>query len=232
MDDKTESAPPIRVIIVDDHKSIVWGLERLIESAEPRMMVAGTAESRAEMLDLVVKAKPDVILLDLDLNGDNAAEALPDLLNLTNGKVLILTGGRDSAILQTAILKGARGIISKNESAEVLLHAIERVHAGEIWLNRTLMTSIIEDMSALSSKKGHTDPEAQKITSLTQREREIIRAIVRSRGNKSQEIAESLHISEHTLRNHLTLIYEKLGLRNRIDLFAYSIEHGLADEED
>ena len=222
--------PPIRVMIVDDHKSILWGLERLVESASPRMTVVGTADSRAAMLAMVPTAKPDVILLDLDLNGESATESLPDLLRLTEGKVLILTGGRDSAVQQEAIVKGARGVIGKDENAEVLLHAIERVHAGEVWINRVMMGRILQSMSGNSGARGTADPESVKIASLTPREREIIQAIVGSHGGKSLEIADALHISEHTLRNHLTLIYEKLGVRNRLDLFAYAIKHGLATD--
>lgn len=222
---------PIRVLIVDDHKSILWGLERLVESAEPCMTVVGTAETRAGMLAAAATSKPDVILLDLDLNGDDATDALPDLLRVSSGKVLVLTGARDPAIQQAAIMKGARGVIGKDESAEVLLRAIERVHAGEVWMNRTMMARILESMSA-AGKGNKTDPETARIASLTAREREIIQAIVRSHGGKSLEIAEKLRISEHTLRNHLTLIYEKLGVRNRIDLYAYAIEHGLAAGEE
>lgn len=222
---------PIRVMIVDDHKSILWGLQRLVESAAPRMTMVGTAETRAEMLSLVVAAQPDVILLDLDLNGDNATDALPDLLRLSEGKVLVLTGGRDTAIQQTAILKGARGVIGKDESAEVLLHAIECVNAGEVWINRTMMAKLLDAMSSTTVKEANADPDSVKIGSLTPREREIIRAIVNTHGDKSLAIAEGLHISEHTLRNHLTLIYEKLGVRNRIDLFAYAIRHGLTEEQ-
>ena len=230
MNTRSEGENPIRVMIVDDHKSILWGLERLVESASPRMAVTGTAASCAEMLSVVVTARPDVILLDLDLDGQNSADSLPDLLRLTNAQVLILTGGRDFAFHQAALMKGARGVIGKDENADVLLHAIERVYAGEVWVNRMMMGKLLESMSANAGKGQSADPEAVKIASLTPREREIVGAIVRSRGGKSLEIADSLHISEHTLRNHLTLIYEKLGVRNRLDLFAYAMEHGLGKD--
>lgn len=220
--------PPIRVMIVDDHKTMLWGLERLIESAQPRMELVGTANSCAEMLATVSAAKPDVILLDLDLNGENSADALPDLQRLSQGQVLILTGGRDPATQQAAIMKGARGVVSKDEGADVLLLAIERVHAGEVWINRMMMGKLLGAMSASPGKEANPDPDLAKIASLTERERAIVRAMVEKRGDKSQVIAETLHISEHTLRNHLTVIYDKLGARNRLDLFAYAVEHGLA----
>lgn len=219
------SQDPIRVMIVDDHKSVVWGLERLVESAHPRMEMVGTATSCADMLATVGVAKPDVILLDLDLNGENAIDALPDLQRICHGRVLILTGARDPNIHQAAVMKGVHGVIGKDESADVLLRAIERVHAGEIWINRLLMGKLLGAMSANAGRDA--DPDADKIASLTKRERDIIQAMVRNRGDKSQVIAEALHISEHTLRNHLTVIYDKLGARNRLDLFAFATEHGL-----
>ena len=81
MNTKSEGEKPIRVMIVDDHKSILWGLERLVESASPRMVVTGTAASCAEMLSVVVTARPDVILLDLDLDGQNSADSVIDRRN-------------------------------------------------------------------------------------------------------------------------------------------------------
>ncbi len=224
----TTARRPIRVMIVDDHKTILWGLERLIESARPAMEVVGTATTCSEMLVMAAASKPDVILLDLDLGGENAADALPDLQRLSAAQVLVLTGGRDTALHQAAILGGARGVISKDESADILLRAVERVHAGEVWINRMLMGKVLNSVAAGNGHASSKDSEAGRIAALTQRERDIIRAVVLNRGAKSEVIAEVLHISEHTLRNHLTVIYDKLGVRNRIDLFAYATEHGLA----
>ncbi|WP_153108964.1 response regulator transcription factor [Propionivibrio limicola] len=229
MTEQTADQTPIRVMLVDDHKSVLWGLERLVESAQPRMAVVGTASTCAELLSKVVSAKPDIILLDLDLNGENSFDALPELLQLTEAKVLLLTGSRDSSLLQASVLHGVRGVVGKDESADVVLRAIERVHAGEVWINRAMMGKLLDAMSSGAGKGGEKDPEAAKIASLTPREREIIRAVVNSQGEKSLAIADTLHISEHTLRNHLTLIYEKLGVRNRLGLFAYAVKHGLAE---
>lgn len=228
MDSLAASKNPIRVMIVDDHQAILWGLERLVESAHPRMDVVGTANSCGDMLANVGAVDPDVILLDLDLNGQDSTDALPDLLRLSHGQVLILTGERDADTHKTAIMKGARGVIGKNESAEVLLQAIERVHAGEVWVNRLLMGKVLGSMAAGAGKGAAADPDSAKISTLTARERDIVRTMVEKRGDKSNAIAAALHISEHTLRNHLTVIYHKLGARNRLDLYAYAVEHGLA----
>ena len=225
-----EQQQPIRVMIVDDHKSIVWGLQRLIESSEPRMEVVAMANSCAEMLGAVAAANPDIILLDLDLNGENAVDVIADLPRLCSAKVLVLTGVRDPEVHQAAIMRGARGVVGKDESADVLLLAIERVHAGEVWINRQMMGKVLSAISSGTAKVSNSNPETARIDSLTPREREIVRVVVKNRGAKSIEIAEAMHISEHTLRNHLTVIYDKLKLRNRLDLFAYAIEHHLASD--
>ena len=220
---------PIRVMIVDDHKTVLWGLQRLIESNQPRMEVVATANSSSEMLATVGSMQPDIILLDLDLNGENSSEAILDLQRLSSAQILILTGARDPELHQAAIMRGARGVVGKEESAEVLLRAIECVHAGEVWINNRMIGKMLDALKSGANEKATINPEAAKIASLTTRERDIVRAMVRNRGAKSLEIAESLHISEHTLRNHLTVIYDKLGARNRLDLFAYAVEQGLAE---
>lgn len=213
----------IRVMIVDDHKSILWGLERLIESTSPRMKAVATASSCAEMFRAAEVSQPDLILLDLDLNGENSIDALPELFQHCAARVLVLTGDRKPASHQAAILAGAHGVVLKDENAETILQAIEHVHAGEMWIDQALMGRVLGSIAARGG--AGRDGKAPTVANLTAREREIIRAIVANRGAKSAVIAEVLNISEHTLRNHLTVIYDKLGLRNRIDLFAYAIEH-------
>jgi len=219
----------IRVMIVDDHKAILWGLERLVESARPRLHAVATASTCAELLATAPACQPDVILLDLDLGGESSIACLPELLRNCRARVLILTGDRDPASHQAAIRAGARGVVLKDDSAETVLHAIERVHAGDIWLAPELMNRMI-GLLAAQVEPAAADEAAARIASLTAREREIIRAVVRDRGAPSMAIAASLGISEHTLRNHLTAIYDKLGLRNRIDLFAFATEHRLGEE--
>ena len=221
-----ESAP-IRVMIVDDHKAILWGLERLVESAAPRMRAVGSASTCETMLATAMETNPDVIVLDLDLNGTSTIDALPVLKQCCTARVLVLTGDRNPASHKAAILAGARGVVLKDESAEALLQAIERVYAGEFRIDSGLMDRVL----GLLSQPPKPEPVKvvdDKAAMLTTREREIIRAVVRNRGAKSTVLAETLNISEHTLRNHLTVIYGKLGVDNRLDLFVYATEHNLA----
>lgn len=220
---------PIRVFLVDDHKTTLWGLQRLIEGAAPRMQLAGTACCRSEMLARVPPAKPDVVVMDIDLGGDNALDALPDLLRETSTQVLVLTGIRNQNTHEKAILCGARGVVQKEMSAETLLQAIDKVFAGEIWLDRILMGKVLGSLTDPRWRQK-VSPESLSIASLTQREVEIIGSVVKNKGAKNKVIAGHLHISEHTLRNHLSVIYEKLGVNGRLELFLFATDHGIGRE--
>ncbi|MCB1908224.1 MAG: response regulator transcription factor [Rhodocyclaceae bacterium] len=214
----------IRVLLVDDHQTMLWGLSRLIESAAPLLQLVGTAQEATAALTLLEGGEVDVVLLDLDLNGVDGASLVPEIHKRCEAKVLILTGSREMSDHERAVVKGARGVVRKDEPAEVILRAIERVHAGEIWANRQLMGRVLSSLAGPASV-DQSDPEEAKIASLTPREREIAAAVVRHGGAKGAVIADALSISENTLRNHLSVIYDKLGLRNRLDLFAYASKH-------
>lgn len=220
-------ARPIRVLLVDDHQTVLWGLEKLIESERPKMEIAGKATNRDEALTAARLLEPDVILLDLDLNGENSLEFLPDLLSQGEVKVLILTGLRNAECQERAMMLGARGVVQKGEPAETILQAIERVHSGEVWLDRGTAASIFNRLSGKRASGQH-HVEAQKISTLTARERQVIAALVEERSANNKTIAEQLNISDHTLRNHLRSIYSKLGLENRMELYLYATDHGLA----
>ena len=221
-----QNSAPIRVFLIDDHRSILWGLERLIESAKPRMQVVGSATNCAEALKLLDKAAPDVILLDIDLRNESGVDAMPELIAKSKAKILVLTGVRDKSLHDKAVLAGARGVVEKEASAETILVAIEKVHEGQLWLDRAATGRIFVEFSRKGAAQA-PDPEQLKISALTDREREIIAVTAANAGATAHAIADMLHISEHTLRNHLTSVYDKLGVANRLELFAYAHQHGL-----
>lgn len=219
---------PIRVFLVDDHRSILWGLERLIESCGPSMALAGSATGTAEALGALRQVEADVILLDLDLGEESGIDAIPRLIAGCKAKILILTGLRDEAVHQSAILAGARGVVSKEARAETILAAISKVHAGEVWLDRAATGRLLVEVMRKSASRDAAGSDQRKIAELTVREREIIALAASNAGATAKVIAEELSISEHTLRNHLTSIYEKLGVANRLELYAFAHEHRLA----
>lgn len=221
----TPAGAPIGVFFVDDHKCIVWGLERLVAGEQPRMRVAGKAHNRRDALEGIRLAAPDVVLLDLDLGGHSSLDFLPELLGISHAKVIVLTGNHDTEVLARAVSLGARGVVQKDEPAEVLIKAIARVHEGELWLERATMTRMFD----LLQGAGDTPAAAAAtVDPLTPRERQIIAAVVERRGANSKAVAAGLFISDHTLRNHLTTIYRKLDVRNRLELVMYALENGLA----
>lgn len=217
---------PIRILLVDDHRSVLWGLEKLIEGENPGMEVIGKATSSQEALRLLDEARPDIILLDLDLGGENGVSAIPALIAKSGAKALVLTGSRDSSVHDSAILAGAMGVVEKGESAETILKAIRKVFEGEIWLDRSATGRIFLELSRKQNAEAQ-NPEQKKIASLTPRERQIVAEIGSDAAAGSKVIAERLHISEHTLRNHIASIYEKLEVSSRLELFAYAGKHGI-----
>jgi len=190
------------------------------------MKVVGTASDMAEALTIAEREQPDVILLDIDLHGVSSLESMAALLKITKSSVLILTGLRDTEVHDRAMLSGARGVVQKEESAEVILRAIKCVNRGEIWLDRVSTGRIFTKL--LKPLSGEASPEAAQIRSLTPREREIIDVIIMHGRSTNKEIAGHLNMSEHTLRNHLTSIYGKLEVENRLELVMYALKHGLS----
>lgn len=221
-----ENSAPIRVFLIDDHRGILWGLERLIDSGKPVMQVVGSAASCTEALKLLDDASPNLILLDIDLGKESGVDEIPRLLARSRAKILVLTGLRDESVHDKAVLAGARGVVQKEAAAETILSAIAKVHAGQIWLDRAATSRIFVEFSRESAAQA-ADPERAKISTLTDRERAIVTIAANNAGANARTMAEILHISEHTLRNHLTSIYGKLGVANRLELFAFSHKHGL-----
>jgi DNA-binding NarL/FixJ family response regulator len=162
--------------------------------------------------------------MDVDGNQD-ACEPLAELQARTRAKILVLTGSDDVDMLDRAVLTGVRGVVRKREPPATLIKAIEKVHEGEIWIDRGATSRIFMEMARQKAAERN-DPEKTKIATLTTRERQTIIAMS-SDAAAGKVIAGRLCISEHTLRNHLTAIYSKLGLCNRLDLYAYASKHSL-----
>jgi two-component system nitrate/nitrite response regulator NarL len=119
---------PIRVLLVDDHEHVLWGLGKLIEGERPRMMVVGKARRMTEAVDLARRHQPDVVLLDVYLGEDNSLHRLTELLAMSEARILVMSGAGDAKIQKRAIESGAREFLHKGEPAEIFLAAIERVH--------------------------------------------------------------------------------------------------------
>ena len=214
----------IRILLVDDHKTMLWGLERLIQAEGPSFTLVGTASDGIEATALCADLQPDIVLLDLDLKGSSSIDFLPALVANGSTRVVILSANRDQGTLAAAVKAGARGVVSKEAPTDDVLLAVRKVHGGELWLDQSLMQALLGQLVAPAPK---ADPEAQRIGTLTTREREVIGMIVQGKGALNKELAERAFISERTLRNHLTTIYQKLDVANRLELYVYATKHGL-----
>ena len=215
----------IRILLVDDHKTMLWGLERLIEAEGAAFELVGSAGDPAQATALCAELAPDIVLLDLDLKGSSSIDFLPALVANGSTRVVILSANRDQGTLAAAVKAGARGVVSKEAPTDDVLLAVRKVHGGELWLDQSLMQALLGQLVAPAPK---ADPEAERIATLTARERDVIGMIVQGKGALNKELAERAFISERTLRNHLTTIYQKLDVANRLELYVYAIKHGLS----
>ena len=216
-------AAPIRVLVVDDHRLVVWALEKLFATLDSTIVVVGKAASAAEALRLVREKRPDVVLLGLDL-GAVSLNLIPKLLRLRELRIVAMTSEADPHVADRAVLSGARGLLRREDSTDAIVKAIRKVHEGELWLDRTTSARIF---GLLTQDDAPADPDAAKIASLTRRERNIVVTLAGIASARHKEVANLLGMSEHTLRNHLSKIYGKLEVSGHFELYLYAKRHGL-----
>lgn len=214
---------PIRILLVDDHTMVREGVRMLLEG-HPDLALVAEAWNRAGALAAIARERPDLVLLDLDLGAESGLDLLRELVaGDPELRVLVFTGVRDPELHRRAILLGALGVVPKEQAAAVLLAAIRKVHAGEAWIDRSMMAAVLQEAR---QTRREEDPEAPKIADLTAREREIVGLV--AHGNGTRQIASQLGISEKTVRNHLVSIYSKLDVSDRLELAIYALRHGIA----
>ena len=216
-------------MIVDDHAVIRAGLRMLIEQ-DSEMTVVAMAGNRNETLKLAQEERPDIIVFDILLGEEDGLMFLPELCKLSpNSRVLVLTGIQTEDAHRQAIRRGAVGIVLKQQAADQLLKAIRKVHAGEVWIDRSMMGAVLDD--ARSDKlQNSSNPQTHKIAGLTPREREVITLV--AQGLKNKQIAGKLFISETTVTHHLSSIYSKLDVSDRLELVIYAFANKLAKQPD
>ena len=219
------SGQMVKVLIVDDHQIVRAGLRMLLDN-QGNLHVVGEAGDRSEALRVAASEQPDIILLDVDMGDDDGLAFLPELLAVTReARIIILTGVRDSQVYERAVRLGALGLVHKENATEVLVKAIDAVHRGSVWLDRALIGRVLGGM-ARSRAAEALDPESARIASLTKREREVIALV--GEGLKNEQVGNRLFISETTVRHHLTSVFTKLGVKDRLELTIFAYRHGLA----
>jgi DNA-binding NarL/FixJ family response regulator len=214
----TDSPPPIRVLVVDDHP--VWrdGVRSDLEGAGVASVV-GEASDGGEAVELARSEMPDVVIMDLNLPTVKGAEATRRIIEESpHVRVLVLSASGEEADVLDAVRAGARGYLLKSATSEEIVDAVRRVHGGEPVFTPSLAGLVLDEFHRLASKDPH-EPD------LTARENEVLRLV--AKGYTYREIAEKLFISVKTVQNHVQNILTKLQLRRRYELMRYAIHKGL-----
>lgn len=216
----------VRVVLIEEQALYRRGLCLLL-SQQKRLHVIGDAAAWHEARDLVRREKPDIVLLTLCQGRGDDVAILPEIFAASEEtKVLVVSEPGEQELQRQAIRLGAAGVIFKNKPEEMLLKAIDCVHAGEAWLDRSTTASLLKELSP-RNRAAKKDPEEMKIESLSQREREVIQLV--GKGLKNKQIAEALFISDVTVHHHLTAIYSKLDVADRLELIIYAYRNSLAE---
>lgn len=212
----------VGIIIVDDHALVREGLKNILK-AQSGINVLGMAENGLEAVRLCKRLNPDVVLMDLSMPVKNGVQAIQELAkDGVHIKLLALTAHVDAEHVFLALDAGASGYVLKNSTSEELVMAIRTVMEGKVYLAPGISAEVAKGFL----KKGHQNG-CEKLDSLTNREREILKNILA--GYKNREIADILIISVKTVEKHRANLMKKLGMKSVSELRAYG--EGLAARE-
>jgi DNA-binding NarL/FixJ family response regulator len=212
-----------RLMIVDDHEVVRMGLKAALE-IEDDFTVVAEAGNGQDAIDRAKVQRPDIVLMDVRMEGMDGIEACREIRNeLPGTRVLMLTSFAEEETVVAALLAGAAGYVLKNVARARLLEALRAVARGESLLDSRLTKTVLEKLMSGGPKKDDGDV-------LTEREREVLVLIAEGATNK--EIAATLVVSENTARNHVSHILGKLGFSRRSEAAAYAVKRGLVKDDE
>ncbi|HEX3436008.1 MAG TPA: response regulator transcription factor, partial [Pseudacidobacterium sp.] len=205
------------------HSLFREGLQRLIQS-EPGFEVVGEAPDGEAAVAMALELQPDIILMDLVMRRKDGMDALRDLSNSEfEGRTLILTASIDKPEIVQALKFGACGVVLKESTTQRLFDSIRAVMAGQYWIGRESVSDLVKALRSVSpSADGGTRP---KDFGLTPRQLEIVSMVVA--GYSNPDIAQRCSISEQTVKHHISTIFDKLGVSNRLELALFAVNHKL-----
>jgi DNA-binding NarL/FixJ family response regulator len=209
-----------RILLVDDHDIVRLGLMTLLND-QPDMEVVGEASTAAEAVRAAAAVMPDVVLMDIRLPGEGGIEAARQMTaKFPNIKVVMLTSFADDELVMRAISAGAVGYVLKQVGNEELLRAIQAAARGEAMLDPATTARLLSRV-----REAERKAQEDAFRDLTDREMDVLKHL--AKGKTNAEIAALLNLSEKTVGNYVSNMFEKLHLNNRIELAAYAFEHHL-----
>jgi len=213
--------PPIRVVIVDDHRVIVESLSALLDLT-PDFSVVGTAITADEGAEVVLQTRPDVALFDVDFPGRDSFDIVPQLMKQApSTRMAFLTAHLSDVFVSQAVRMDARGYILKDEPSAEVCAAIKRLHAGEYVFSDAVRDRLMWD----STSNRYTVRADNMLCSLSVQQLSILRHL--ARGESVKEIARTLGRSEKSIDSHKYRIMHRLGIHDRVELCRYAIREGL-----
>ncbi len=210
---------PIRLIVVDDHPLFREGVAYSLQ-AQPDFEVVAQGESLEDAVRLARECAPDIALLDINIPGGGIAAAAAVTASHPAVKVIMLTASTDEDDLAAAMRAGAKGYILKGVAARELVSIVRSVWAGQGYVAPSLAAGL------LARPPGRAPESAGPLADLTEREREVLNLVAAGLSNK--EVGERLHLSEKTVKHYMTIVMEKLGVRNRTEAALLARESGQA----
>jgi two-component system response regulator NreC len=210
------AAPPIRVVIADDHAVVRSGL-RMVLNAEPDITVVAEAGDVPSAMRAVRAHRPDVLVLDLNMPGESSLQAIPRFVaELPETAIVVLTMQQDPAFARQALRSGARGYVLKEAADAELVQAVRAAREGRTYLN-----------PELGARLAAEPPPSGPPDDLTERELEVLRLI--ALGHTNAEIAQQLYLSVRTVESHRAHIQQKIRRSTRAELVRYALDHGLIE---
>jgi DNA-binding NarL/FixJ family response regulator len=212
-----------RVMVVDDHPIVRQGLALLINQ-ESDLLVCGEAEEATGAMHVLASAKPDILIIDISLNGPDGIDLLKNIRNSNRTlPVLILSMHDESIYAERALRAGANGYIMKQEATEKVLVALRRILGGEIYVGDRIANKMLKHYITGSGTLRHSS-----IADLSDRELEVFRLI--GEGHGTRQIAEELHLSVKTVESYQAHIKEKLSLRSARELMQHAIQWNMNEK--
>ena len=208
----------IRVLLVDDQEVVREGLRSLI-ATDPDLTVVGECTDGDEVIDLIERSRPDVVVMDIRMRRVDGATATSAVRAIDGPPVLVLTTFDDDETLAAALRAGAAGFVLKSAPGEDILRAVATVAAGDSWIDPQVAGRV------LAAYRDQLPRESVDLSALTDRELDVLRAV--GRGSNNREAAAELFVSEATLKTHLARVLTKLQLRDRSAAIVFAHDHHL-----